>query len=149
MSKEVMLLEQVEGLGSEGDIVEVVDGYARNYLLPQNLAAPVTSATRRYLEKREQERNRAEKEALETAQALAKQVDQLSCTIPVKTGKDDKMFGSVTSASILKAVEHQGVELQKEQLLLDDAIDELGVFEVPVQLHSDVVVTIKVWVVKE
>jgi len=149
MSKEVMLLENVEGLGVEGDVVDVADGYARNYLLPQNLAAPVTTATRRYLEKRERERQQEKQEGLAKAKAMAKKLAEVSCTIPVKTGKDDKMFGSVTSTSILKAIENQGLDLEKGQLLLDNPIDELGVFEVPVQLHPDVVVPIKVWVVKE
>lgn len=149
MSKEIMLLESVEGLGSEGDVVEVADGYARNYLLPQKLAAPVTNATRSYLEKRERERKEREKEELAAAEELTRKLDQLSCTIPVKTNEEDKLFGSVTTTSISKVLENQGIELERDQILLDDSIDELGVFEVPIQLHPEVVVSIKVWVVKE
>ncbi len=149
MSKEIMLLEDVAGLGQEGDIVQVSGGYARNCLLPQNLAAPVTNATRRYLEKRRNERELEDKENLGLAKTLAKKIKALSVTIPVKTGEGDKMFGSVTSASILKAVESQGVTLNKHQVMLDDSINELGVFEVPVKLHPQVTATLKVWVVKE
>lgn len=149
MSKEVMLLEDVADLGQEGDIVQVSGGYARNYLLPQNLAAPVTNATRRYLEKRRKNREQEDVENLDVAKTLAKKIEGLSVTIPVKTGEDDKLFGSVTSSSILKVVEGQGVVLDKHQVMLDDSINELGVFEVPVKLHPKVTVTLKVWVVKE
>lgn len=149
MSKEIMLMEDVEGLGKEGDVVSVAEGYARNYLLPQKLAAPVNNATRRYLEKRERERATEEKENLAKAKQLAKELEQVSCTIPVKTGKDDKLFGSVQAGHIHAAIAGQGVEIEKERIVLDEPIDNLGIFEVPVRLHPDVTVAVKVWVVKE
>lgn len=149
MPKEILLMEEVEGLGKEGDVVEVADGYARNYLIPNKIGSPVNKAARRFLVKREKQRAVENKEKLAEAKALADKIAQVSCTIPVKTGKDDKLFGSVHEGMILKALQGQGVELLKEQIVLGEAIDELGVFEVPIKLHPEVVVQLKVWVVKE
>lgn len=149
MSKEIMLMEDVAGLGREGDIVEVADGYARNYLLPKRLGAPVTNATRRFLEKREKEREAEGKELLAAAKKMAKRLEQISCTIPMKTGKDDKLFGSVHAANILSTLEGQGFELGKDCIVLDEPLDSLGIFEVPVNLHPNLTVALKVWVVKE
>ena len=149
MPKEIMLMEEVEGLGKEGDVVEVADGYARNYLIPKRIGSPVNSAARRFLEKREKQRAIENQEKLTKSKALADRIAQVSCTIPVKTGKDDKLFGSVHEGMILKALHGQGVDLQKDQIILDESIDDLGVFEVPIKLHPEVVVQLKVWVVKE
>jgi len=149
MAKEVMLLENVAELGREGEIVKVADGYARNYLLPKRLAAPVNNATRKYLAKRERERAASEKDLLQAAKELAKRLEQASCTIAVKTGKDDKLFGAVHVGHVLSSLAGQGIEVAKEAIQLDEPIDELGVFEIPVKLHPDVIVALKVWIVKE
>ncbi len=149
MAKEVILMSDIAGLGSEGDVVRVAEGYARNYLMPRKLAEVVTPATHRRLDKKRKERDA--KQALERAAALKLQeaLAQVSCTITVKTGAEGKMFGSVTAADILGALKAQKVELQKHQLELAEPIRETGVFEVPVKLHPDVQATIKVWVVEE
>ena len=149
MSKEVILMTGVEGLGEEGAVVRVAEGYARNYLLPRKLAAPVTEAARRRIEKSRQERE--EQHVRETAGArdMARRLEQASCTIAVKTGEGGKMFGSVSVNDIVNALKEQGVTLEKKQVLLGDPIRELGVFQVPVKLHPDVETTLKVWVVEE
>lgn len=149
MPKEIMLMEEVEGLGKEGDVVEVAEGYARNYLIPKKIGSPVNKAARRFLIKREKQREIDNKENLAEAKSLADKIAQVSCTIPVKTGKEDKLFGSVHEGMILNALKVQGLELQKDQIVLDESIDNLGVFEVPIKLHPEVVVQLKVWVVKE
>lgn len=149
MAVEVLLLTDVKGLGKGGDVVRVADGYARNYLIPQQKAAPVTEATRRQLEKRQKElqaRLAAEKAA---AEALAAKLAQTSCTIPMKTGDKGKLFGSVTAAQIAETLKAQGVELAKNQIQLDEPIRELGVFSVPVKLDAGVTATLKIWVVEE
>jgi large subunit ribosomal protein L9 len=149
MSKEVILMADVAGLGKEGEVVRVVEGYLRNYLAPHKLAAPVTEATRRQLEKKRKQREQLLVQEREQAAALVKTVEQLSLTIPVKTGEGGQLFGSVTVADLLVALKAQGLELAKHQVLLAEPLRELGVFNVPVKLHPDLQATLKVWVVEE
>ncbi len=149
MSKEVILMADVEGLGVEGDVVQVAVGYARNYLLPKKLAAPVTDATRKRLHRIREERDARLAQEEAGARELASKLEGLSCTVTVKAGEEGKLFGSVTPADILAAVAEQGVELDKKQLDLSEPIRELGVFELPVKLHPNLSATLKVWVVEE
>ncbi len=149
MAKEVILLNEVEGLGTEGEIVQVAEGYARNYLLPKKMAAAVTPATRRLVEKKKQERIARETAQREESEALVAKLEALSITLPVKTGEGGKLFGSVTASDLLDALDKQGVKLDKKQLNLTAPIRELGVFDVPVKLPQDVEATLKVWVVEE
>lgn len=149
MSIEVILMADVKGLGAEGDVVKVAEGHARNYLLPKKLAAPVTDATRRQLEKKRKERDARLAAERATAEELAAKMAQVSCTITVKTGEDGKLFGSVTAGHVAAALKAQGVELDKNQVELPDAIRELGVFNVPVNLNAGVKATVKIWVVEE
>jgi large subunit ribosomal protein L9 len=149
MAKEVILIAEVKGLGVEGDVVRVADGYARNFLLPHKLAAPVTDATRRQIEKRRKVREEKLAQEREAAQALAKTIDTLSCTITVKTGAEGKLFGSVTATDVVTALKVQGVEVDKHQVDLPEPIRELGVFHVSIKLHPEILATVKVWVVEE
>lgn len=149
MAKELILLADVDGLGTEGEIVRVAEGYARNYLLPNKKAAAVTSATRRLVEKKKEERLAREATVRDAAQAVAGQLEKVSVTLTVKTGENNKLFGSVTAADVLDELEKQGVTLDKKQLELAAPIRELGMFELPVKLHPDVEATLKVWVVEE
>ena len=149
MSKEVVLMADVQGLGSQGEVVRVAEGYARNFLLPRNLAAPVTEATRRKLAKVLKVREEQEAKELDAAQSLVKSIEQVSCTIPVKTGEGGKLFGSVTVSDIVAALKAQGVEVDKHQVELPEAIRELGVFNIPIKVHPKVQATLKIWVVEE
>ena len=149
MAKEVMLLADVAGLGQEGDLVRVAEGYLRNFLMPKKLAAPLTATTRRQVEKKRQVRDA--RLAAERAQLteLAKAIEQLSVTISVKTGEEGKLFGSVTAQDIVTAVAAQGVKLDRHQLQLDEPLKKLGKFDLPVKLHPEVLATVKVWIVEE
>ena len=149
MSKEVVLMADVQGLGLQGEVVRVADGYARNFLLPRNLAAPVTEATRRKLAKVRKVREEQDVKELDTAQNLVKSIEQVSCTIPVKTGEGGKLFGSVTAADIVSALKAQGVEVDKHQVDLPEPLRELGVFNIPIKVHPKVHATLKIWVVEE
>jgi large subunit ribosomal protein L9 len=149
MSKEIILMADIDGLGRAGDVVTVADGYARNYLLPKKKAAPVTAATHKQLEKLQAERKEREAEELAGAQKLSARVEQSSVTIAVKAGPEGKLFGSVSLGDILSAVAEQGLTLDKHQVKLDEPLRELGVFNLPVKLHPDVEATLKVWVVEE
>jgi len=149
MSMEVLLMADVAGLGSEGDVVKVAEGYARNCLLPQKLGAPVSEGTRRKLAKMREKREAKHQAEVAAARELAKKLAGVSCTIAVKTGADGKLFGSVTAGHITDALKGQGIELDKHGLLLEAPIKELGVFDVKVKLHPEVQASVKVWVVEE
>ena len=149
MSKEVLLMANVADLGSEGDVVTVSEGYARNYLLPRKLAAPVSDATKRRLAKMQGQREAKHQAELAGARELAAKIEKVSCTITVKTGADGKMFGSVTAGHIADVLKSQGTIIDKHDLLLDAPIKDLGVYDVKVKLHPEVEATVKVWVVEE
>ncbi len=149
MSKEMILMADVKDLGKEGEVVVVADGFARNYLLPKKLAAPVTAATRRQLEKKQRGRMEEEANAMEVAEKMAAKLAEASCTLPVKAGPEGKLFGSISAGDIIAALKEMGFELDRHQLELNDPLREVGVYNVSVRLHPKVEATIKVWVVEE
>jgi large subunit ribosomal protein L9 len=146
----VILLEKVERLGERGDIVEVADGYARNFLIPKKLAVAVTPATLKRFEAEEEARKRREEKAKVDAEKLAKKIEKLKLKIEVKVGEDDKLFGAVSSIDILNALKEKGIEeVEKGMIVLPEPIKALGDYEIPVKLHRDVEVKVKVSVVKK
>ena len=149
MSVEVLLMTDVPHLGSEGDVVAVADGYARNYLLPKKMAAPVTEATRRQLAKMRERRRLKQDARLKEARRRAETLSNVSCTLAVKVAEGDKLYGSVAAADIAAALAEQGVEVDKKTIVLEQPIRELGVFDIQVALHPDVNATLKLWVVEE
>lgn len=149
MSIEVMLLDNVPNLGAEGDLVKVSNGYARNYLLPRDLAAPANAATHRRLAKLQLQREAQRKEQLGEAAKLARSLTNVSVTIKARTSSGEKLYGSVTEAEIAGALKQQNIEVDKSAIVLEAPLKELGVYTVKLQLHKDVDATIKVWVVEE
>ncbi|MCA1808385.1 MAG: 50S ribosomal protein L9 [Kiritimatiellia bacterium] len=149
MLRELILMADVDGLGLEGSIVKVNQGYARNYLIPRKLAVPVNQAALRRLEKNRREREERQQSELEAARRKAEALAQVSCTITVKVGEGEKIFGSVSVADILEALKAQGFDLERRRIILSDPIRELGVYDVKVRLHQEVEAAVKVWVVGE
>lgn len=149
MAIEVLLTANVEGLGAEGDVVNVAEGYARNYLLPKNLAAPVTEATKRKIAKIRRERDERREADMAAARALAARLEKASVTINVKAGENDQMYGSVSNADIAASLKQQGIEIDRHLIVLDAPLKELGVFNVKVKVHPEVEGTVRVWIVKE
>ena len=149
MATELLLMENVPNLGSEGDIVNVADGYARNYLVPKGLGEKVTVGARAKLAKLMEQRAEERKLQLAGARVLAKKLAEVSCTITVKTGEEEKLYGSVTNADIAKSLSEQGIEIDRHIIVLEEPLKELGVFDVKVKLHADVDATVKVWIVGE
>ena len=145
----VILREDVENLGRIGDVVEVAGGYGRNYLLPRGLA--VKASMKNLQEQAHQKKliqarmDRQKKDA----EVVAGTLGSVSCTIARKTGEEEKLFGSVTSRDIEEALEEEGISIDRKRILLEEPIKKLGVYTVPVKLHSEVTGSIKVWVVKE
>ena len=149
MAKELILMADVEGLGLEGQTVKVTEGYARNYLLPRKLAASVSNAALKRLEKNRLERESRQQKDRAAAQALAQTLEQVSCTIQVKVGENDKLFGSVSANDIADTLKAQKIELDRRKIHLAEPIRELGVYTVKVKLHPEVEASLKVWVVGE
>jgi large subunit ribosomal protein L9 len=147
----VILREDVQNLGDAGEIVSVKPGFARNYLLPQELAYEATeSSVRRLEQERERAEQRARRDFLE-ARRQASQLEELSITFQARAGEESKLFGSITSADIADRLKEQGLdfEVDRKQIDLDEPIKSLGVHNVPVRLHAEVRPEIKVWVIKE
>ncbi|HEY9510908.1 MAG TPA: 50S ribosomal protein L9 [Verrucomicrobiae bacterium] len=141
---EVILTSNIVGLGGESDQVKVAAGYARNYLLPQRLAIPVTQANKRHLEALKKKRAEREAHEFNSMSELAKGVSKLICVIKVKTGEDGKMFGTVTTGTIADELKHQfDISLDKRKIHLEQPIRTLGEHEVELRLHHDVNATLK------
>ncbi len=147
----VILRQDVPSLGSEGDIVGVKPGYARNYLLPQGLAFEATpSAMKQIEEEHRRTEARAKRDYLE-ARRRSSQLEGVSLTFHARAGEEGKLFGSITSADVADRLNEQGTldyQVDRRQVVLEDPIKALGVFSVPVKLHADVHPEIKVWVIK-
>jgi large subunit ribosomal protein L9 len=145
----VILREDVEHVGTAGAVVNVADGFARNYLLPRSFAIPATSNNMKAFEHEksvmEGKRNKRRKDA----DGIKAKLEKVSCSISKKVGDQDKLFGSVTTADIEKAFRAEGFEIDKKDILLTEPIKALGVFTVPVRIFDDIVANTKVWVVRE
>ena len=142
---EVILTHNIVGLGGESDQVKVAAGFARNYLLPQGLAIPLTGANKRRIESLKQRRAEREAHEFNTMNELAKGVSKLICVIKVKTGEDGKMFGTVTPGMIADELKHQfEITLDKKKIHLEAPIRTLGEHEVELRLHAELKSTLKV-----
>jgi len=148
MPVELILLEDVKDLGRIGDKVKVADGYARNYLMPHKLAAKVNPGTHRVLEARKLALQAEHEERIAVARAMADKIASTSVTITAEAGEEDKLYGSVTTTQIAEALAAQGVEIDRHAVVLAEPIRQLGVYEVDIDLHSDVRAKVKVWVVR-
>ena len=150
MSTEILLLSDIPDLGQAGDVVKVADGYARNYLLPRDLAAPVSPHALRRLEKMRKEREEQTRIHLAEAKDKAAKLTNISVTIRAKTVDGTRLYGSIQAADIVAALEAGNkVTVDKAQVDLPEPIKETGTFDVVIKLHPDVAPAIKVWVVEE
>lgn len=146
----VILLEDVEGLGTKGDLVEVADGYGRNYLVPRGLAEEATKGNIKSLEQRRQALLRRAEQERAAAQAQAERIAAATVTVLARAGEKGRLFGSVTTADIAEAVQEQlGIEIDRRRVQLDEPIRAIGSYEVPVKLHQDVTATIRLTVQAE
>lgn len=141
---EVILLQDVEQVGKAGERIKVRDGFSRNYLIPKRLAVPASEAGLRFLEaqKKRAEQKRAQEK--ETAVQLGEKIKQLTCVIKVKVGAEGKLFGSVTRQDVHRALQNEGIEVDKRRVELAEPIHQVGEYQVPVRLHSEVVVSLRV-----
>jgi large subunit ribosomal protein L9 len=146
---EVILREDIDKLGTRGQLVKVAPGYARNFLLPKKMAVPATEANKKIVEQERQAYLRKEAKAAGEAGDLAKLMESVTITITQKAGENGQLFGSVTSKDIADALEAQGYTIERRKVALDEPIKSLGEYKVPLRLHREVSVDIAVNVVKE
>ena len=146
---EVILREHVDNLGERGQIVKVADGYARNYLLPRKLALPVTEGNRKHVERERKIMDTREAEEKGQAEALGARLAAVDITIARRVGDTEQLYGSVTTADIAEYLKGKGFEVDRRKLVLADPIKNLGEHDVPLKLHREVTVPLKVKVVKE
>jgi large subunit ribosomal protein L9 len=146
---EVILREDVEKLGTRGQMVKVTDGYARNFLLPRRLAVAATDANRKIVEQEHQAAVRREAKEQDDAQELARLLSGVTVTLTQKAGDQDQLFGSVTVKDIAEALEKQNYTIERRKIHLEEPIKQLGEYKVPIRLHREVSVEITVKVAKE
>jgi len=147
MSIEVILKEHVEHLGRRGEIVKVADGYARNFLFPRKLALAVTDENKRQIERERAKAEAREAVELKDSQALAARLEAADVSIARRVGEQDALYGSVTSADIAEALAALGITVDRRKIQLPDPLKTLGEDAVPVKLHREVTVPVKVKVV--
>ena len=146
---DVILLEEINGLGKRGATVKVADGYARNFLLPRRKAIAAVGNSQAVFRDRERARVALEQKQRQAAQAVRDRMMQASLQFSVQVGEEDQLYGSVTAAEIHDALTAQGFELERRAVRLEEPIKALGVFEVPVHLFQDIEAPVKVWVVRK
>jgi len=147
---EVILSQDVEKVGKAGTVLKVKDGFARNYLIPRGLAMPKTAANLQKLEAEKRRRLADQENLKKKALELKARLEGLALTIPVLTQEEgDSLYGSVNASEITKAIQDEGIPVEKGSVLLDEPIKSLGIYEVPVKLHPEISVKIKVWIVKK
>ena len=146
---EVILRQHVDNLGERGQIVKVADGYARNYLLPRKLALPATEGNKRHVERERKIMDTREAEEKGQAENIAARLAAVDITIARRVGETEQLYGSVTTADIAEYLKGKGFEIDRRKLVLADPIKTIGEHDVPLKLHREVTVPLKVKVVKE
>ena len=145
----IILMQDFESLGFEGDIVDVAKGYARNYLIPKGAAIEATDANLKSLEMRRGKITARHMKDKEEAERAAEKISQITVTIIRKAGEEGKLYGSVTSRDIAQELEREGISVDRRKIIADETIRALGEFDVGIKLHPEVMANIKVVVEKE
>ncbi len=145
---EIILLEDIKGVGAKGSTVRVKPGYARNFLLPRRLAIPAGSKAANLYQEFERQKRVQEEHLVALARAEAARLDGFEINIPAQANEEDTLFGSVTNGDIADALARAGQVVDKRKIELEEHIKQLGKYDVPVRLHPGVTATVKVWVVR-
>jgi large subunit ribosomal protein L9 len=150
LTMEVLLLKNVDGVGSAGQVKKVTDGYARNYLLPRKLAVVASTGAIKQAESIKEAAARRDAKTLAEAQELARQLGQIMLTFHAKAGEGDRLFGSITSGDIAESLARdKGITVDKRKIELDNPIKELGTRAVAIKLHPEVTAQVQVVVERE
>jgi large subunit ribosomal protein L9 len=145
----IILRQDFEDLGKIGDEVEVKRGYGMNYLIPKKIAYPATPSHVKMVQEEQRQKQVQVNKQKKQAELTAQKMENVSVTLAVSVGEGDKMFGSVTNQDIAEALTKQSFDIDRKKIILDEPIKALGIYSVPIKLHPEVEVKIKVWVVKE
>lgn len=145
----VILREDLDKLGKCGEVVEVKNGYGRNYLIPRNLAIPATKGNLRAINQVTLQKALRDRKQMREAERVKNHIEKISCTAEVNVGEEDRMFGSITPSIIAELLKAEGVEVDRRKINLEEPIKALGVYTVPVKIAHDVVANLKLWVVKK
>lgn len=145
----VILRKNYDQLGKVGQVVNVKDGFAMNFLIPRKIAYLATEGNIKALEEEKKQISKKAAKELEDAQKLAVELEKVSITIPVKVGEEDKLFGTVTAQMIADSLKEKGYDIDKRKIDIPEPIKSLGIFTVAVKLHSEVSANLKTWVVRE
>lgn len=146
---QVILKEEVKSLGHAGEVVNVKDGYARNFLIPKGIAVEANPKNVKALEQERKKIQDFVKKQRAKAEELASSISSASIVIKAKSGEDDKLFGSVTAADIADALKKEGIEIDKRKILLDEPIKRLGDYTVNIKLYTDVAAQLNIQVISE
>jgi large subunit ribosomal protein L9 len=146
---EVILCHDVANLGKGGEVVKVKEGFARNYLIPRKIAMAATKENMKHIEKVKAKLNAAYEASRAAAQGVADALAKVSCTVTVEVNDQEKLYGAVSEAEILHALEQEGFKFERKDLVLEKPVEELGIFDVGVKLHPDVIGRFRLWVTKK
>ena len=144
---EVILKDDVPNLGEMGDIVEVADGYGRNYLIPQGLATQATAGRKAQIRHEQEQIEREKEEQREAAREVLEDLDGISISVPSRVAESDRLYGSVTSRDVADVLNDQGFEIAYRDVMMDEPFRELGIYKVPIKLASGINAHVRVWVV--
>ena len=146
---EVILSRDVAKLGKAGTVVKVKDGFARNFLIPNKLALPVTQANLKMLEQERLKKEQALEKIKKDSETLKQKLEVLSLTMPALVHEEEKLYGSITAQEIAVALKEEGIEVERDKIMLNEPIKALGIYAVSIKLHPEVTAQIKVWIVKK
>ena len=146
---DVILSKDVKVLGKVGDVVKVKDGYARNYLIPRKFAYAATPANLKRMEQQEKKRKAQYDQDKKAAEEMVVKLSKVSCTLSVEVNDLGKLYGSVSESDIARALEVEGFAVDKKSIIIEKSIEELGIFEVGVNLYPEVTAKIRLWVTKK
>src|SRR3989338_861097 len=149
MATKIILLKDVDNLGKSGDVVSASEGYARNFLFPRGIALSATEQNIKVAEANRKQKTEAMEKEKQEAAKIADAISKISCTIALEAGKDDKLFGSESGSDIKKALESEGINIDKKKVELKDHITQIGIFQIPIKLHQEITANLKLWVVKK
>ena len=146
---ELILCQDVSSLGKIGDVVKVKSGYGRNFLLPKKLAYLATPGNIKRIEVEKSHKAEIDRKAKEDALKLAEKLSKVSCTVAVEVNDLEKLYGSVAEADIAKVLQEEGYSVYKKDIILERPIEELGIFDVGINVQHGVVAKVRVWVTKK
>src|SRR3989338_6049251 len=142
---EVILTQDVDKIGKEGQVIKVKDGFARNFLLPQKMAFEASPSNLKKIEQQKKKRLIKFEEEKKKALDMAEQLSKVSCTVNVEVNDLDRLYGSIKETDVVKALSEEGYTFDKKDIVFDKTIEELGIFDIGIKLHPEVTAKVRLW----